>query len=135
MLDSSFYFHLPPHTESKNLTLLIQTLLCQRNSYLFYIQKGEKNKRLLPQALTLFFLAQDHLKFFFLFVFNKLVSIFWLHQVSTAVHGLSLLEVSGGYSSSQCTDCSLWWPLLLWRVGSRHAGSGVVVHRLSCFEA
>ena len=43
---------------------------------------------------------------------------FWLCWVFAAARGLSLVAVSrgGGFS--------LWWPLLLWRTGSRHAGFG-----------
>ena len=47
----------------------------------------------------------------------------------------SLVVASGGYSSSWCADFSLWWLLLLWRTGSRCAGSVVVVHGFSCFTA
>ena len=39
---------------------------------------------------------------------------FWLHWVFVAVHGLSLVAASGGYS--------FWWFLLLRSVGSRCAG-------------
>ena len=38
------------------------------------------------------------------------------------MHGLSLVAVSGGYSSLRCTDFSLQWLLLLQSTGSRHAG-------------
>ena len=60
---------------------------------------------------------------------------FWLRWVFVAVHGLSLVAVSGGYSSLWCTGFSLWWLLLLsstdskvcrlqqlWQVGSREQG-------------
>ena len=46
---------------------------------------------------------------------------FWLHWVFVAVHGLSLVAASGGYSL-WCAGFSLWWLLLLWRTGSRRAG-------------
>ena len=39
-----------------------------------------------------------------------------------AVHGLSLVAVSGGYSSLQCAGFSLQWLLLLQSTGSRHTG-------------
>ena len=42
-----------------------------------------------------------------------------------------LAAASGDYSSLQCVGFSLWWLLLLWSTGSRHAGSVVVAHRLS----
>ena len=56
----------------------------------------------------LFFIA------FFLFLF-----FFWLRWVLIAVCGLSLVAVSGGYSSLWCVGISSWWPLLLQSVGSR----------------
>ena len=56
----------------------------------------------------------DSFFFFFLFL--------WLHWVFVAAHGLSLVVVSGGYSSLQCAGFSLWWLLLLQSTGSRHAG-------------
>ena len=42
--------------------------------------------------------------------------------VFVAVHGLSLVAVSGGYSSLQCMGLSLRWLLLLQSRGSRHTG-------------
>ena len=50
------------------------------------------------------------------------VCLFWLCWVFVAAHGLSLVEVSRGYSLLQCTGFSLWWLLLLRSMGSRHAG-------------
>ena len=47
---------------------------------------------------------------------------FWLRLVFTAAHRLSLVAVSGGYSSLQCAGFSLWWLLFLRSTGSRHAG-------------
>ena len=57
---------------------------------------------------------------------------FWLRWVFIVVHGLSLVAMSGGYSSLWCTGFSLWWLLLvvehrlqarrlqqLWLTGSR----------------
>ena len=55
---------------------------------------------------------------------------FWLHWVFIAVRRLSLVAVSGGYSSFWCTGFSLRWLLLLQRTGSRHVGSVVVTRRL-----
>ena len=47
---------------------------------------------------------------------------FWLSWVFVAARGLSLLAVSGSYSSLRCVGFSLRW-LLLWRsMGSRHGG-------------
>ena len=48
--------------------------------------------------------------------------IFWLRWVFVAVHGLSLVAESRGYSSLRCTGFSLRWPPLLWSMGSRRAG-------------
>ena len=47
---------------------------------------------------------------------------FWLCWFFVAAHRLSLVAVSGGYSSLQCTGLSLRWLLLLWSMASRHAG-------------
>ena len=72
-----------------------------------------------------------HILFLFLFLFIY----FWLCWVFVAVCGLSLVAVSGGYSSLRCAGFSLWWLLLLRSTGSRHAGSVVVAHGLSCYAA
>ena len=48
---------------------------------------------------------------------------------------LSLVAASGGYSSLQCAGFSLWWLLLLRSTGSKHTGSAVVAHGLSCSTA
>ena len=68
-------------------------------------------------------------KFFYLFIY------FWLCWVFVSVWGLSLVAASGGHSSSRCTGLSLSWPLLLRGTGSRHTGSVVVAHGLSCSTA
>ena len=87
--------------------------------------------------------------FHLVFVINVLVGIFellflnylfiyllicQLPCVSVDVYGLSLVAVSGGYSSSECPGLSLrWFPC-----GARapeHAGSEVVVYGLSCSVA
>ena len=43
-------------------------------------------------------------------------------HVLQLLRGLSLVAVSGGYSSLQCMGLALQWLLLLWSTGSRHAG-------------
>ena len=55
--------------------------------------------------------------------------------VFVAVCGLSLAAERGGYTSLRCVGFSLRWLLLLWSLGSRHAGSVVVAHGLSCSAA
>ena len=50
---------------------------------------------------------------------------FWLRWVFLAACMLSLVAVSGGYSSLWCVGVSLRWLLLLRSTGSRHAGSRV----------
>ena len=61
-----------------------------------------------------------------LLFFNKLFYFiyiyFWLCWVFVAARGLSLVEVSGGYSSLLCAGFSLRWLLLLRSTGSRRAG-------------
>ena len=47
---------------------------------------------------------------------------YWLCWVFTAVHRLSLVTPSRGYSSLQCAGFSLQWRLLLWMTGSRCPG-------------
>ena len=44
---------------------------------------------------------------------------FWLRWVFVAARELSLVAVSGGYSSLWCASFSLWWLLLLRSTGSR----------------
>ena len=61
----------------------------------------------------------SHVHFINLFI---LFIYFWLCWVFVAVHGLSLIVVSGGYSSLRCVGFSLGWLLLLRSTGSRHAG-------------
>ena len=51
-----------------------------------------------------------------------LFNLFLAVLVFVAVHGLSLVAASGGYSSLRCAGFSLWWLLLLWSMGSRRAG-------------
>ena len=57
---------------------------------------------------------------FFVFVF--VFVYFWLRWVFIAVCGLSLVAVSGGYSSLWCVGFSLRWLLLLRSTGCRHTG-------------
>ena len=63
--------------------------------------------------LFLFFL---NLKKFYVFIY------FGLCWVFIAARGLSLVTVSGGYSSLRCAGCSLRWLLLLRSTGSRRMG-------------
>ena len=53
------------------------------------------------------------------FSFINLFTYIWLHWVSVAVRGLSLVAASGGYSWLQCAGFSLRWLLLLQSTGSR----------------
>ena len=66
---------------------------------------------------------------------NLFIYYFWVCWVFVSVRGLSLVEASGGHSSSQCVGLSLSRPLLLQSTGSRRAGSVVVAHGPSCFVA
>ena len=43
----------------------------------------------------------------------------WLHWVFIAGCGLSPVAMSGSHPSLRCTDCFLWWLLLLLSTGSR----------------
>ena len=53
---------------------------------------------------------------------NKFIYYFWLRWVFVAACGLSLVAVSGGYSSLRCTGFSLQWLLFFWSMGSRCVG-------------
>ena len=72
-------------------------------------------------------LKEDKAFIIYLFIFKLIFKInlfiyFWLRWVFIAVCGLSLVAVSGGYSSLWCTGFSLRWLLLLRSTGSRRAG-------------
>ena len=69
-------------------------------------------------------MAESLCLFIYLFIFNKFILFiyFWLCWVFVAVHGLSLVAVSGGYSLLRCVGFSLQWLLLLQSMGSRHTG-------------
>ena len=56
---------------------------------------------------------------FFFFNFYLFIYLFWLRWVFVAAHGLSLVAVSGGYSSLWCVGFSLRWLLSLQSTGSR----------------
>ena len=74
------------------------------------------------------------ISFFFFYVTHTLILFIylWLCWVFVSVRGLSLVEASGGHSSSRCVGLSLSRPLLLRSTGSRRAGSVVVAHWPSC---
>ena len=87
-------------------------------------------------ALFSFFITfKIFLFFYFLKLFIYLFIYFWLCWVFISVRGLSLVVASRGHSSSRCAGLSLLRPLLLRSTSSRHAGSVVVVHGLSCSAA
>ena len=92
--------------------------------------KSRKGHLAITLGFTSDFSGGGHffLKFIYLF-------ILWLCWVIVSVRGLSLVEASGGHSSSRCAGLSLWGPLLLRGTGSRCAGSVVVAHGLSCSAA
>ena len=59
---------------------------------------------------------------FFSFFFFLILFIFWLLWVFVAVHGLSLVAASKGYSLLWCAGFSLPWLFLLQSTGSRPMG-------------
>ena len=63
----------------------------------------------------------------FIFFFLNLFIYFWLRWVFVAVCWVSLVAVSGGYSSLRCTGFPLRWLLLLRSTGSRLAGFSTCV--------
>ena len=100
--------------------------ICWKELKMFIMETRTKRIRHGPACFYfifyfyLFFTALLFFKFIYLFIY------LWLHWVFIAVHGLSLVVASGGYSSLQCAGFSLQWLLLLWSMGSRRAGSVVV---------
>ena len=96
----------------KELDLLLS--LCSLNV-------GERAMKLmlLSTALPEFLITVFFCFCFFLFV---CFIYFWLRWVFVAAHELSLVAVSGGYSSLRCVGSSLRWLLLLWSTGSRRVG-------------
>ena len=79
-----------------------------------------------PSDLGLFFVERffffNKFIYLFIFIFGCIGSSLGLHWVFVAVRGLSLVAVSGGYSSLWCTGFSLQWLLLLRSMGSRCMG-------------
>ena len=83
---------------------------------------------LLHFQITIFL---NFFKVFFIYFFVY----FWMRWVFIAMHGLSLVVASRGYSSLQWGYFSLQWLLLLQSRDSRQDGSVVVVQELSCSSA
>ena len=61
-------------------------------------------------------------QYIYIFLKINLFIYYWLRWVVIAVHRLSLVVVSWGYSSLWCMGFSLWWLLLLRSIGSRCVG-------------
>ena len=71
-----------------------------------------------------------------LFIFFTLFKDFFFPLLGLpCCPGLSLVVLSGDYSSLLCKGFSLRWLLLLWNTGSRCTGSVVMGHGLSCSTA
>ena len=86
-------------------------------------------------AVWVAFLSSYLFIYFFINLFILFIYL-WLRWVFVAARGLSLVAVSGGYSSLWCAGFSLWWLLLLWSTGSRcvgfsSCGSRALEYRLS----
>ena len=85
----------------------------------------------LPVPLVPFYLPKDRASpNSFLSVF---IYLFYSCAGSSLLLGLSLVVVSRGLSSLQCSGFSVWWLLLLQRTDSRHLGfssCGVWTHSL-----
>ena len=76
-----------------------------------------------PSAVAVLLSASVDLPVLFVCLFiNLFYFCFWLHWVFVAVCRLSLVVVSGGYSSLWCVGFSLRWLLLLRSTGSRCVG-------------
>ena len=57
--------------------------------------------------------------FYFYFLLNLFILFLAALGLHCCLRGLSLVAVSGGYSSLRCAGFSLWWLLLLRSTGSR----------------
>ena len=92
------------------------------SAYLAYSMAWKQESQAPPTHLmwlgTLY--VKNVLGFVLFLVLINLFIYFWLCWVSVAARGLSLVVVSGGYSSLWCVGFSLWWLLLLRSTGSRH---------------
>ena len=99
------------------------------------------------KCLSTMELSNSHSQFLVGLFFFLIFIYFWLHWVFFAARGLSLVAVSGGYSSLRCSGFSLRWLLLLRSTGSRWeasvvaalwaqqlwlAGSGAQAQQLRC---
>ena len=110
------FIHTHTHPENLRINYL--------SSYLYFSGERRKKDALMGQKLF-FFLIFKKIFYFYLFIY------FWLRWVFVAACGLSLVAVSGGYSSLRCAGFSLQWLLLLRSTGSRRAGFSSVARRLS----
>ena len=66
---------------------------------------------------------------------NDLFIYLWLWRVFAAEHGLSLVEVAGGYSLAAVCRLLIAVASLVQSAVPRHAGSAAVAHGLSCSMA
>ena len=81
-----------------------------------YYEVGDRGEKRGEKGVDRFCLFVCFVNLFILFIY------FCLCWVFIAVRQLSLVVVSGGYSSLQCVGFSLWWLLLLRSMGSRLTG-------------
>ena len=82
-------------------------------------------KKLQVRFFKIYLFIYLFIYFFFLnlFIFKFILFLYlWLCWVFIAVRGLSLVAVSGGYSSLRQAGFSLRWLLLLQSTGSRRTG-------------
>ena len=93
------------------------------NNQAHSFQACRRNKGLTETPLSYLFYTPVFI-FIYLFIFNKFILFiyFWLGWVFVAVHGLSLVAASRGYTWLRCAGFSLQWLLLLRGTGSRHVG-------------
>ena len=102
-----------PVTLFKTATLPRCTPLPSFLALFFYPTSSDLLRTLLTPAIF-FSLIYKFIYLFILFIFGCVGSLL--------LCGLSLVAVSGGYSSLWCVGFSLSWLLLLRSMGSRHAG-------------
>ena len=101
---------------------------CTLNNLIFFLLIPSKCQLKLSFQLLLFRCVLRRIDHLSAFEAQQIVCLYnffffsWLCWVFIAVCRLSLVVVSGGYSSFQCAGFSLSWLLLLRSTGSRRAG-------------
>ena len=100
------------HWKQSSLNIVLFNFIYRKNSITEFV------KYIYHQFHNQLFLSSQII----FFLINLFIYLFWLHWVFIAVHGLSPVAASRGYSSLWCTGFSLLWLLWLQSMGSRCTG-------------